>query len=107
MRSIFSVTFIAAALAAPSAFGQASPQLNHLDCRWDESTQDIVCPAMPTGRAAAEPVAPTAQSSAPARSGQPAPGTPEWNAACAAKYRSFNPETGMYKSFSGQMRPCK
>jgi hypothetical protein len=27
--------------------------------------------------------------------------------ACARKYRSFNPQTGRYKSGSGKMRPCR
>jgi len=33
-------------------------------------------------------------------------GTPEWNAYCAAKYRSFNPDTGMYLANSGTYRMC-
>jgi hypothetical protein len=35
-----------------------------------------------------------------------AQGTPEWNAYCAAKYRSFDPATGMYLAFSGTYRMC-
>lgn len=34
-------------------------------------------------------------------------GSPEWNAACAKKYRSFVPETGQYTSFSGEKKPCR
>jgi hypothetical protein len=33
-------------------------------------------------------------------------GSPEWNAYCAAKYRSFNPVTGMYLAYSGTYRMC-
>jgi hypothetical protein len=45
------------------------------------------------------------------RSKQPTPaanaGSPEWNAACAKKYRSFEPETGQYTSFGGEKKPCR
>ena len=37
----------------------------------------------------------------------PAPGTPAWYDYCRAKYRSFNPQTGLYLSTSGQYRPCQ
>lgn len=30
-----------------------------------------------------------------------------WTKACARKYRSFNPQTGKYKSGSGKWRPCR
>lgn len=33
-------------------------------------------------------------------------GSPEWNAYCAAKYRSFDAATGMYLAFSGTYRMC-
>lgn len=32
--------------------------------------------------------------------------TPEWHAYCAAKYRSYNPDTGMYLAYSGTYRMC-
>ncbi|MEO1066917.1 MAG: BA14K family protein [Pseudomonadota bacterium] len=35
------------------------------------------------------------------------PFTPEWYAACARKYRSFNPETGRFLSYSGKYRLCR
>ena len=35
-----------------------------------------------------------------------APGSVAWNEYCAAKYASFNKETGMYKSYSGKAKPC-
>ena len=31
----------------------------------------------------------------------------ERNAACARKYRSYNADTGLYRSYSGVMRPCR
>ena len=34
------------------------------------------------------------------------PGSPEWNEYCAAKYRSFNPDTGTYNSHTGKERRC-
>jgi hypothetical protein len=35
------------------------------------------------------------------------PGTPEWNAYCLNKYRSFNPATGTYTGFDGRQYPCQ
>jgi hypothetical protein len=40
------------------------------------------------------------------RSGYDA-GTPEWVKWCTAKYNSFDPKTGQYKSYSGVMKTCK
>lgn len=40
-------------------------------------------------------------------SGEPEPGSPEWNEACASKYRSFEPETGLYTSYGGAKRACQ
>lgn len=34
------------------------------------------------------------------------PGTIAWNNYCAAKYASFNPATGNYRSHAGKERPC-
>ena len=31
----------------------------------------------------------------------------DWLDYCAAKYRSFNPRTGLYKAGSGRWRPCR
>jgi hypothetical protein len=42
-----------------------------------------------------------------ASAGAPYVGTEERNAACARKYRSFDAQTGLYKSYSGVMRPCR
>jgi hypothetical protein len=30
-----------------------------------------------------------------------------WTKACARKYRIFNPQTGKYKTASGQWKPCR
>lgn len=38
---------------------------------------------------------------------QPVANSEERNAACARKYRSFDANTGLYKSYSGVMRPCR
>lgn len=40
-------------------------------------------------------------------SGRPEPWTDEWYAYCAAKYRSFDPNTGMYLAYSGKYRMCR
>jgi hypothetical protein len=34
------------------------------------------------------------------------PGTEAWNEYCAAKYKSFNPDTGTYNSNTGKERRC-
>ena len=34
------------------------------------------------------------------------PGSEAWNEYCAAKYKSFNPDTGTYNSHSGKERRC-
>jgi len=34
-------------------------------------------------------------------------GSPEWIAACARKYRSFEPHTGLYTTYSGYKRQCR
>jgi len=34
------------------------------------------------------------------------PGSEAWNAYCAKKYTSFDPDTGKYKSLKGISRPC-
>ena len=91
------LAFMAAGAAAETI------QPNHLDCRFDEGAQSIVCPdVLPTGRAAAEPVA-----AVPPPAGQQEKGSPAWNARCAAKYKSFDAATGMYKSYSGAIKPCR
>jgi hypothetical protein len=38
---------------------------------------------------------------------RPAPGSEEWYEYCEAKYRSFDPDTGMYLANSGRWRPCR
>ncbi len=37
----------------------------------------------------------------------PEPFTAEWHAYCAAKYRSFDPTTGLYLAYSGVHRMCR
>jgi uncharacterized protein YcfJ len=37
----------------------------------------------------------------------PRPGTKAWYRYCSAKYRSFNPSTGMYTAYSGKQYPCQ
>jgi hypothetical protein len=41
------------------------------------------------------------------KSGKPKPGTRAWADYCASHYRSYDPDTGKYKSYSGEMRPCR
>lgn len=37
----------------------------------------------------------------------PVEGSPAWYDYCAAKYRSFNPRTGRYRSYSGEWLRCR
>ena len=103
MRFCLPISIAVLAFTGAGALAEKA-QLNHLDCRYDESAQSVICPdVLPTGRASAEPV-----STAPAAAGgDPSRGSAEWNAQCAAKYTSFDPATGMYKSYSGKTKPCR
>ena len=47
------------------------------------------------------------QSPARVRHGLPPKFSPEWLDHCRAKYTSFNPKTGMYRSYGGVSRPCR
>ena len=38
---------------------------------------------------------------------QPEEGTDEWMSYCSAKYRSFDPDTGTYVTYSGETLPCR
>lgn len=51
-------------------------------------------------------LATTSALAVPASSPAMAQGTPEWHAYCAAKYRSYNPDTGTYLAYSGTRRAC-
>jgi hypothetical protein len=51
-------------------------------------------------------VVPARDSSRKKRTSILSPGTIAWNNYCAAKYASFNPATGNYRSHAGKERPC-
>lgn len=38
---------------------------------------------------------------------RPEVGSDEWVSYCSAKYRSFDPDTGMYVTYSGEYVPCR
>lgn len=38
---------------------------------------------------------------------RPQPWTQEWYSYCASKYRSFNPQTGRFLTYSGQYKLCR
>lgn len=38
---------------------------------------------------------------------RPEEGSEEWIAYCSAKYRSFDPDTGMYVTYEGETLPCR
>ncbi len=44
---------------------------------------------------------------APVYYGRPAPWTPEWYRYCASKYRSFDPSTGYFRTYSGRAKFCR
>lgn len=64
---------------------------NHLDC-YDGPNGRIICPPVV---GLEKPVA------AP-----PAKPKSDWNSRCARRFNSFNPKTGLYKSYSGVMKRC-
>jgi hypothetical protein len=119
MRSFLAIPLFSLSIVASLPAAAQIVELNHLDCRFNEQSQSMECPDVLSGRSAAVAVetppaqetekakAPSAETQTADAGGEPAKGTPEWNAYCADKYRSFDPETGMYKAYSGQMRPCK
>ncbi|MDQ0316567.1 BA14K family protein [Amorphus orientalis] len=39
--------------------------------------------------------------------GRPAPWSPAWYAYCDARYRSFNPDTGMFVGYDGRYHFCR
>ncbi|MEW5421196.1 BA14K family protein [Amorphus sp. 3PC139-8] len=41
------------------------------------------------------------------RGGRPAPWSPAWYSYCDARYRSFNPDTGMYLGYDGRHHFCR
>lgn len=41
------------------------------------------------------------------RGGRPAPWSPSWYAYCDARYRSFNPDTGMFVGYDGRHHFCR
>ncbi len=51
-------------------------------------------------------VSSTSALAVPAATAMPAQFTPEWHAYCAAKYVSYNPDTGMYVAYSGAQVMC-
>jgi hypothetical protein len=59
-----------------------------------------------TPAVAATVAASTSALAVPAETTAMVQGSPEWNAYCAAKYRSFDPATGMYLAYSGTYRMC-
>jgi hypothetical protein len=53
-------------------------------------------------------VAPAPQyAPAPAYYGRPAPWSPAWYRYCSSKYRSFNPDTGYFRTYSGNYKFCR
>ena len=106
MRKIVSISAGVVALLS-LGLGSAGAQdlvLNRLDCRFDEASASMVCPPLHTAAAApavAKPVLMADAGTAPER------GTPEWNSYCAAKFKSFDAATGMYRNFEGQPRECR
>jgi len=49
----------------------------------------------------------TAQPTAAHSAYAPEPWTEDWYDYCAAKYRSFNPETGEFLAYSGEYKQCR
>jgi hypothetical protein len=51
--------------------------------------------------------APEYYAPAPVYYGRPEPWTGQWYRYCASKYRSFNPDTGYFRTRSGAYRFCR
>ena len=70
----------------------------------------VVAPKKPLQKQAAVPLNPQDTSVEAAEVVKPAPvlkpGSEAWNEYCAAKYVSFNPDTGTYNSHTGKERRC-
>lgn len=60
--------------------------------------------AIVIGSALAQPTPPRP---APVYAGGPRPWSNDWYAYCASKYRSFNPRTGYYVTYSGDYAFCR
>jgi uncharacterized protein YcfJ len=43
----------------------------------------------------------------PVRYRKPRRDSAEWDAYCADRYASYDPDTGMYRSYSGRWKPCQ
>ena len=50
---------------------------------------------------------PSYHAPAPVYHGRPAPWTPAWYSYCSSRYRSFNPNTGYFVSYSGHHVFCR
>jgi hypothetical protein len=72
---------------AAGVVGSAASWQQH----YDEAFYACVAEARPVNRAA----------------GGPPPGTDAWYAYCSKRYRSFNPDTGMFLSNAGYWKPCR
>jgi hypothetical protein len=86
-------------LAALPAWSEQT-ELNRLDCQFDEETKSFRCPP---SQAQDQPRATEGRAS----TGAPPKGSLEWKAYCAEKYKSFDADTGFYRSFSGKQRECE
>lgn len=106
------VSIAGAALAAPAAIasGTVAAFTSTMDVEPIVTPTAAVAPVVSKNyrgtyetAAFAAPVATASALAVPASMSQ---STPEWNAYCAAKYGSFNPDTGMYLAYSGTYRMC-
>ena len=107
MRTFVSIAAGVAALLTGAIVpaGAQDVVLNRLDCRFDEASATMTCPPL-QGDVAQAPVIIAQVLLADARTA-PERGTPEWNSYCAAKFKSFDPATGLYRNFEGQPRECR
>jgi hypothetical protein len=79
-----------------------------VDEKWQRSYEKIFAECMDNYQPQKVEAAAVPEEAAPVKkSGKPKPGTKAWVAYCAAHYRSFDPDTGKYKSYSGVMKPCR
>jgi hypothetical protein len=77
------------------------------DENWQRSYDQTFAACMDNYQAEAEPVEASDEPAPAKKSGKPKPGTKAWANYCASRYRSFDSDTGKYKSYSGEWRRCR
>lgn len=92
MRFFIPLLFLATPVLADSS---QAPVRTHLDCVFNEQDKTLICPNVLGGDNIVHKIVDEAKAQEEAR-----------HKRCDKKYRSYNRKTGMYKAYSGKMKPC-